>query len=43
MPSPVAHSLIGLALGMLRFLPRIPDWRQQKDQHMTCGHFIMWL
>lgn len=27
MPSPVAHSLIGLTLGCAWFLPRAPDWR----------------
>ena len=27
MPSPAAHSLIGLAIGMARFVPRVPGWR----------------
>ena len=27
MPSPAAHSLIGLANGVARFVPRVPGWR----------------
>ena len=27
MPSPAGHSLIGLAIGMLRFVPCVPNWR----------------
>ena len=36
MPSPVSHSLIGLAIGMARFLPRVANWRQLARQIWAC-------
>jgi len=32
MSSPVAHSLIGLTLGLIRFLPRYRQWGELRDQ-----------
>ena len=32
MPSPIAHSLIGLTLGLIRFLPRYRQWGELRDQ-----------
>ena len=32
MPSPVAHSLIGLAIGLIRFLPRYRRWNELAAQ-----------
>jgi len=32
MSSPIAHSLIGLALGLIRFLPRYRRWDELADQ-----------
>jgi len=32
MPSPIAHSLIGLTLGLIRFLPRYRRWDELADQ-----------
>lgn len=42
MPSPAAHSFIGLAIGMASFLPRVSSWRElaRKSWNIRVALFI---